>query len=344
MNWLGIVLLVAAAGILVYAFFAPEEKGNPDRLFWLRRGSTQVTGDAKIAVFRATRALRTLRRNSIVRPIVAVDERSEVFEKSSDVDGDAQSEVPSSAIEPPPAVAEVAIDAPTSPAIEPPPAVAEAAIDAPTSPAIEPPPAVAEAAVDAEPSEDNDTESSDRLEELKGDGRSTKLLELPPVLIDREPLRPPVGRSGRPIIWPRLLELDYTALDTSERVGILRTLAAIDDPQSVPVLCEALMQEDDPMVRDAALEAVRDVRIAEAIDELREALASSRERERLLAVEALSAIGATQELQRALSDSCVAVVTRAARSLERNGAQLELPDVAEPEAKEPSSSFAGIPT
>jgi len=140
--------------------------------------------------------------------------------------------------------------------------------------------------------------------------------------VDDDVVVPVPAANSRPVMWPRLLGLSSRDLSLTERHGIVLTLAALGEEREdliAPVLSEVLGQEEDPAIRDAALEAARDARLVGALVAIEDCLISSRDRERVLAVEALAAMGevGSASLIGALSDPCVAVVMAAAAALRK---------------------------
>lgn len=157
--------------------------------------------------------------------------------------------------------------------------------------------------------------------ELTASMSSASTLQSEVTVSDEQPRRDAItGRDGRRIVWPRLLGLDSASLSMPERLGIVATLGAIGEDYVAPILCEVLEQEAEPTIRDAALEAIRDARLHEAVYVLEASMSASRDRERVLTVEALAAIGADDLLRSALEDPCVAVITAAAAALRRHKA------------------------
>lgn len=276
-------ILVVAILIIAAAALLPEDRSNPDRFFGLRlRGKREKpVQSANANVARMLAAARALRRAEYTAEPVAREDRELVAGHLAGTTQDTLA-LPVAIVADEPAVSHPG----TGSANE------AIAVDSEAIEAI----ANASRVNDPLPALDALVEAENAAEE-----------PIPP--LPEEPARV----SGP--IWPRLLNLDPSTLSDDERFGIVATLGAIGEDYVSPILCEVLSQERNPRIRDAALEAIRDARLGDAVFAVEECLNSERDRERVLAVEALSALDATEALQTALGDVCVAVVTAAARAL-----------------------------
>ncbi len=112
--------------------------------------------------------------------------------------------------------------------------------------------------------------------------------------------------------WPTLIDEQARDANETTRSSMIRALGALSMPWCAPILARAHDQETTLRLRVAVIAAIRDGRYVENEPTLAIAMRSASEQERIVAVEALAAIGRYAKLEDALLDLSLPVASSAA--------------------------------